>query len=434
MLRNIADRSFLPSAREGAEVYGDIVDQSRRAHARGHQEEGSGGLAVGVRPRLLVDERDVVDRDTGLCREHISGCIEHRARAPSARGDTRLQRLVQRQSSYPVTVREVHVAARQRKTVGLADGGPADHLDREVEVAHHPADQRELLGVLLAEERDVGPGQVQQLADAGHHAVEGPRAVFALEPVAQRSRGDPHLGLTIRVDDVRGRGEDHVDLLARAECKVGVEGARIAVEVLPRRELQGVEEDRDDHGVAACARGPDQLTVPFVQRTHGHDDRYLTLQGITQAGQLDAVARPGGSHGHRRPPPAARTSSSDSALSAASSPAANARSAVNRDMATYAARTCGAVKDERCARTVPASPRATGPVRAASPWRSALSSAAPSSGPSIRRGSSMPAATSRSAATLTTVTRLFAPNASAAWYIGRASSGTQTGSAPISMT
>src|SRR3954447_5521763 len=415
MLRNIANRSFLPSAREGAEVYGDIVDQPRRPHAGGHHESGSRGLRVGVRPRLLVDERDVVDRDTGLCREHISGCIEHRARTPSARGDTRLQRLVQRQSSYPVTVREVHVAARQRETVGLADGGPADHLDREVEVAHHPADQRELLGILLPEERDVGPGQVQQLADDRQDAVEVAWAVFALEPVAQRSRGDPHLGLTIRVDDVRGRGEDNVDLLARAEREVGVEGARIAVEVLPRRELQGVEEDRDDHGVAACARGPDQLTVPFVQRTHGHDDRDLALQGITQAGQLDAVARHGWWHGHRRHPSAARTSSSDSALSAASSPAANARSAVNRDMATYAARTCGAVKDERCARTVPASPRATGPVRAASPRRSALSSAAPSNGPSIRVGCSTPTSLRRSAAWATSVTRLLAPNARAAW-------------------
>ena len=40
---------------------------------------------------------------------------------------------------------------------------------------------------------------------------------------------------------------------------------------------------------------------------------------------------------------------------------------------------------------MPASPRATGPVSARSPWRSALSSAAPSSGPSIRCGFSTPA-------------------------------------------
>ena len=50
------------------------------------------------------------------------------------------------------------------------------------------------------------------------------------------------------------------------------------------------------------------------------------------------------------------------------------------------------------AATVPASPRATGPVRAASPRRRALSSAARSSGPRTRRGSATPAARSSSIA------------------------------------
>lgn len=83
---------------------------------------------------------------------------------------------------------------------------------------------------------------------------------------------------------------------------------------------------------------------------------------------------------------------------------------------------------------MPASPRATGPVRAASPERSALSSAAPSSGPSMRPGSCTPACRSRSIAWATSVTRWFAPIARAAWYSGRADSSIHSGSPPISMT
>ena len=36
--------------------------------------------------------------------------------------------------------------------------GTGDHLDREVEVADHPPDQQQLLGVLLAEVGAVGAG------------------------------------------------------------------------------------------------------------------------------------------------------------------------------------------------------------------------------------------------------------------------------------
>ncbi len=64
---------------------------------------------------------------------------------------------------------------------------------------------------------------------------------------------------------------------------------------------------------------------------------------------------------------------------------------------------------------MPASPRATGPVRPASPSRSALSSAANSSGLSIRAGSAAPAACSRSHDSVTSVTRWLAALARAAW-------------------
>ena len=57
-----------------------------------------------------------------------------------------------------------------------------------------------------------------------------------------------------------------------------------------------------------------------------------------------------------------------------------------------------------------------------------------SSGPTSRAGSATPAADSSSSVCATSVTRWFEPCASAAWYSGRDSSGTQTGSPPISST
>ena len=51
----------------------------------------------------------------------------------------------------------------------------------DVEVGDHPADDRELLEILLAEQRDVGPDLVEQLGDHRRDAVEMPGPRRAVE-------------------------------------------------------------------------------------------------------------------------------------------------------------------------------------------------------------------------------------------------------------
>ena len=84
--------------------------------------------------------------------------------------------------------------------------------------------------------------------------------------------------------------------------------------------------------------------------------------------------------------------------------------------------------------TASASPRATGPVSAASPCSSVRSSAADSSGRSTADGSLAPVARTMSSADATSVTRWLAPCASPACQSGRSSSGTATGVPPSSAT
>ena len=68
-----------------------------------------------------------------------------------------------------------------------------------------------------------------------------------------------------------------------------------------------------------------------------------------------------------------------------------------------------------CSASVPASPRAIGPVSAESPIRKTLSSAACSRGESTRAGCSTPLRASSSIDWATRVTRWFDPCESAAW-------------------
>src|SRR5665647_405500 len=81
-----------------------------------------------------------------------------------------------------------------------------------------------------------------------------------------------------------------------------------------------------------------------------------------------------------------------------------------------------------------AEPRATGPVRAPSPSRRALSSAAFNRGAMSRWGSCTPAELTTCIDCATSVTRWLAPWEGPAWYIGRSCSSIHTGSAPISTT
>jgi hypothetical protein len=220
-------------------------------------------------------------------------------------------------------VGEVAVAAGQRQAVRLPHRRHAHNLDRKVQVAHHPPDQRELLRVLAPEHRDVRPGQVQQLRDDGEDAVEvaGPRTAF--QHVAERPGAHRH-ERAFRVDDVRRRREDQVHALRLAGGQVGVERAGVAVEVLVRAELERVHEDGRDRAGRAFARDAHQRAVALVQRAHRHHDGGRAVEFGSRGGEVGA----GRDDVHGVPP--ARASSSASALVASRRPSRSARSAVRR--------------------------------------------------------------------------------------------------------
>ena len=242
-------------------------------------------------------------------------------------------------------------------------------------------------------------------------------------PPSGRVDGDRRLAGRV---DLRGAGrEDQVDARAgRSSSRSALGRARVAVEVLGRPELERVDEDR--HGDArrpACAGVPDQLGVALVQRAHGRhereraghrgpprgqlgpgpdelghrDRRGLGTGAVTTSGAGPRRRAPAGPAPATRPRPARRPAARPGW--AVIRPAASARPAVagpwRRSRAPRPAADRRAPRGGRrpCRRR-----RGTiGPVSAASPERSALSSAACSSGESTRPGSATPARASRSA-------------------------------------
>ncbi len=86
------------------------------------------------------------------------------------------------------TVVEVAVARRHGQPVGFPHDRHADDLRVDVEVGDHLPDQHQLLVILLAEERAIGPHDLQQLEHDGQHTREMRWAGAAFELRAQWPR------------------------------------------------------------------------------------------------------------------------------------------------------------------------------------------------------------------------------------------------------
>ena len=163
--------------------------------------------------RAGVGDGEVLGLDAGL-RQHRAAAGGGPLRVALAGGDRvrdGAERAAQRGGALAVGRAEPGVARREREAVGCADRRDDLQRDREVEVADHPAQDRDLLRVLLAEVDGVGRDDVQQLADDRADAVEVRRpALGALEHAAQAGHADPGRE-PVRVELGRGRGEQRVD-------------------------------------------------------------------------------------------------------------------------------------------------------------------------------------------------------------------------------
>jgi len=147
----------------------------------------------------------------------------------------------------------------------------------------------QLLVVLLAEQRDVGLHDVQQLQHHGGDAAEVAGTELALE--------DGDLGRR-RIDVIALRLRVHLRLVRREQVgntgglellAVGRERARVAVEVLAGAELQPIDEDAGDHAIGLLAGLAHQRDMALVQVTHGGDEGDLAGAGAGGAQAFDGV-------------------------------------------------------------------------------------------------------------------------------------------------
>ncbi len=298
-------------------------------------------------------------------------------------------------------------------------GGHHRDLDGHVEVPAHRADGDHLLRVLLAEERHVGPGEVQQLEQPqsarrqSGPADAAPSNTSLIAPADTVTIGSPpgYTSSTVgRVDDVHAQ---------RLEQRgVGVQVARVPLKVRRVVELERVHEHGDDHLIGGLARGTHQGKVALMQARPWSSRRRVGPGFLPRrAGSISANSA------------AVRTMSmsvvsqrcDDRGIVGGAD--ASRRQAQGRRWSAPSHGTPGRPRDARRApprarRRCPRRPSPPGP--SGSTARPALPRARPRrrrapEGPSSLPGSSIPAAASSDDACDTSVTTWFAPCTSAAW-------------------
>src|SRR5262249_29155123 len=149
----------------------------------------------------------------------------------------------------------------------------ADDLNWHAEVHHHASDDGELLEVLLAEDRDIGLDDVEELRDDRAHALEVTRAELTIEDARESRHLDARRALCAVGIDLVDVGHEHQAAAGAGEhALILARSAWVLCPVLIRPELHRVDEDARDEAVAVAARRLDEAHVPSVKIPHGRDE------------------------------------------------------------------------------------------------------------------------------------------------------------------
>ena len=252
-----------------------VVDQSGPPDPYGQGEHQPAGQRLDRLEGFRIHHLSVFNTREGLGIQFLQKEPPDLAAAAHAGRDRLFRRLegaVEHGRGSAFVGIEIGVPGGHGEAVRLADGRPGDDLDRQMEVAHHLPDDRELLGVFLAEHGDVRPHQVEEGADDGGDAAEVAGAARAFEPEGGAGGLDER-GIARRVDRLYVRQEEEVAARGFEHGGVLFRLAGVAGEVLVRPELGRVDEDGRHDPVGPLAGDPHEGEMPLVESAHGGHER-----------------------------------------------------------------------------------------------------------------------------------------------------------------
>jgi len=182
--------------------------------------------------------------------------------------------------------RQVGVARAQGQPVGGALGRAGVQGQRQGQLLRHLTQHQPLLVVLLpkngvATALALPEHERKQLEHHGAHAGKKTGPKLALEDVGQLGRRQQLEALRLRIQLRFRRGKQHIATGGFELRAVGLEGARVAVEIFVRQKLQAVDEDAGHRHVAQWPGAVHQSQMAGVQVAHGgHEGGAVKLRQV----------------------------------------------------------------------------------------------------------------------------------------------------------
>ncbi len=147
----------------------------------------------------------------------------------------------------------------------------------------------QLLIVLLAEHGKSGLHDVEEFQNDCADSREKPGPELTFEHIGQLRRRTHDVALRLRIHFAFRRRKQNVAALGFQELDVPRQRARIAVEVVGRRELQPVDEDGAYDGPPESLGDADERKVPLMQASHGRNQGRRRPGGEHRAQLCDGV-------------------------------------------------------------------------------------------------------------------------------------------------
>ena len=174
----------------------------------------------------------------------------------------------------PLGRAQVTVARAQGQPICRALGFTAHHGDGQCKLLHHAAYHHQLLVVFFAKQGvagafGLGKHAMEQLHHHCAHAGEKAGAEVALQNVGQCLVGGYREGLWLGVEVALVGGKHHVATGGGQLVAVGLQRARVGVEVFVGAKLQAVDEDAGHRHVTQRHGLAHQVQVAVVQVAHG---------------------------------------------------------------------------------------------------------------------------------------------------------------------
>src|SRR5882724_13621256 len=195
---------------------------------------------------VCVDKIDIIDSRQRRFTDYLSRKIDSVLRGfffGIFRGQ---QCFAQNRGLLPLVGGQIHVARTARQSICFAHGGDRDDVDLVIQIAHHSANDGQLLKIFFAKYGRVRLQNVEQFRHHRANAAEMSRPRFAFEHARQRIFFHRHRAI-IRIHLGRAWPKQKIDIQLSAQFFVFLFWSRITFVIASRLELERIYKNADDH-------------------------------------------------------------------------------------------------------------------------------------------------------------------------------------------